>query len=216
MIHHITAIAIALVLSQPLLAGDPETTARKSAGAAFKASGGENWAKVKAIRFTFNVGQGDKVLASATHHWQVRAGTDTVSWGGKTVTINIWNPSNESDAKTAYARWVNDSYWLLMPLKLCDKGVTLTYKGQQDVEGKTYDVLHLGFASVGLTPGDQYNIYVDPDTHLVRRWDYMPNSENKISGTWDGYKMFGGLNLSTEHTFGDKRIWFSDVAVELD
>ena len=43
----------------------------------------------------------------------------------------------------------------------------------------------------------------------------MPAPDKKISGTWEGYTNFEGLNLSTEHQFGDKRIYFSDVQVEM-
>ncbi|MFN2412818.1 MAG: DinB family protein, partial [Pyrinomonadaceae bacterium] len=35
----------------------------------------------------------------------------------------------------AYARWVNDSYWLLGPLKVLDPGVKLTYEGSKESEG---------------------------------------------------------------------------------
>ena len=45
----------------------------------------------------------------------------------------------------AYAIWVNDTYWLLMPYKMKDPGVTLAYDGE---EGKGDEnvgkvVLHL-------------------------------------------------------------------------
>jgi hypothetical protein len=126
--------------------------------------------------------------------------------------VNLAHPASDEDAKAAYARWVNDSYWLLAPLKLKDPGVTLTYQSREG----GFEVLHAQFANVGLTPGDQYNFYVDPATHLVRRWDYMPSPDKKISGTWEGYKDFGGLNLSTERRFGDKHIWFSGVEVQTE
>jgi hypothetical protein len=76
------------------------------------------------------------------------------------------------------------------------------------------DVIQLKFARVGLTPDDVYNLYIDRATHLVRRWDYMPAPEKKMSGTWEGYQEFGGLKLATEHQFADKRITFTDVKVE--
>jgi hypothetical protein len=206
------SILVASVPLVPLQADDAKATAL--ADAVVKASGGDNWSRVKSIHFTFNVAQGDKTLTSVAHHWDVWAGTDTVTWGGKTVTVNVWNPGSDDDAKAAYKRWVNDSYWLLAPLKLKDRGVRLAHMGRQEVEGKQYEVLHLGFAGVGLTPGDQYNLYIDPDEHLVRRWDYMPNAEKKMSGTWSEYKDFHGLKLSIDRHFGDKHIWFSDVKVE--
>jgi hypothetical protein len=170
----------------------------------FKASGGEHWPKVQAIQFTFNVSDGTNVLISAKHVWDVRAGKDTVIWKGKTVTVDVRSPAGDEDSKAAYARWVNDSYWLLAPLKLKDPGVTVTENG---------NVLHLQFASVGLTPGDQYNMYIDPETHLLQRWDYMPAPDKKLSGTWEAYRDFGGLQLATEHQFAGKRIWFSEIEV---
>jgi hypothetical protein len=180
------------------------------ADAVFKACGGENWPKVSSIQFTFNVSEGDKLLASAKHVWDVRAGMDAVTWKDKTVTVNVLHPGTDDDSKTAYARWVNDSYWLLAPLKLKDAGVQVTEQGEQD----GLQVLHLSFAGVGLTPGDQYNLYIDPKTHLVSRWDYMPSPDKKLSGTWEGYRDCGGLKLATEHNFAGKRIWFSDIAVK--
>jgi hypothetical protein len=110
---------------------------------------------------------------------------------------------------------VNDSYWLLAPLKLRDPGTRLTYQVRRERDGKMFEVLRVAFGPVGLTSSDQYDFYIDPQTHLLRYWDYMPSPQKKTSGTWEGYRDFGGLKLSTEHRFGDKRIWFSDVQVEL-
>ena len=69
------------------------------------------------------------------------------------------------------------------------------------------------FEQVGLTPGDQYQLYIDPQSKLVRRWDYMPSPDKNTTGTWDEYKPFGPLTLSTEHRMGNRRIFFTDVAV---
>lgn len=201
------------IMALPVQAAEGDAKALKLAEAVFNANGGNAWPRVKAIKFTFNVEQGEQKLLVAKHDWNVRANTDTVSWGGKTVTVNLKDPGADADAKAAYARWVNDSYWLLMPIKLKDPGVKLAYKGQQTIEKKAYEVLNLSFAGGGLTPGDQYNIYIDPVTHLVMRWDYMPNPEKKVSGTWDGYNRFGGLRLATEHKFGDKMIWLTEIVV---
>ena len=48
------------------------------------------------------------------------------------------------------------------------------------------------FAQVGLTPGDQYQLYVDPETKLIRSWDYMPNAETNMHGTWRSMKSLAG------------------------
>lgn len=77
----------------------------------------------------------------------------------------------------AYARFINDSYWLLMPLKMQDPGVNLDYDGEVKRDGETYDVVKMTFDHVGLTPGDTYWVYVNRRTHLVDRWEYILQDE---------------------------------------
>jgi hypothetical protein len=195
--------------------------AKKLALAVHLASGGPNWARVKTVRFTFNVEKDGKILISASHVWDVRAETDTVTWDGRTVTVNIRNPDRDEYAQAAYARWVNDSYWLLAPLKLFDPDVHLDYTGPHTIRGRSYESLFLTHGDVGLTPRDKYKFYIDPQTHLVAYWCYMPavpreGGAHITCGSWRGYQDFGGLTLSTERQFGDRRIWFSDISVERD
>ena len=194
-----------------------DDAAMKLAKDVVHASGGDDWSKVKRIQFTFNViDKEGKPAMAAKHDWNLRAGTDTVTWKDKTVTVNLMDKNDAGDAKAAYQRWTNDTYWLLMPLKLLDGGVKLTSGGSQEVDGQKYEVLNLSFADVGLTPGDKYNLYIDPQEKLIRRWDYMPSAEKKTSGTWDGYEQFGPLKLATKHQFGERQINMTDVKVEAE
>lgn len=184
----------------------------------WKASGGENWAKVKEIHFTFAVEQGGKTLFSAQHAWNVAAGTDTVKWKDKQgqdhdVTVNLAAPPQEGEGKDAYARWVNDSYWLLAPLKIRDPGVKVEATGPKDLNGTSLETLQLSFDSVGLTPSDRYVFYIDPQTKLPRAWDYIPQTGEGLQATWEKYQNFGGLNLATEHNFKGKAIRLVDVKV---
>jgi hypothetical protein len=169
------------------------------ADAVWKASGGENLPAVKTIDFTFTVKKLGKTLVTAEHHWDMAAGTDRVKWNGKDVTVNLASPATEGDGKTAYARWVNDSYWLLAPLKLKDHGVNVTDEGKKEMDGAEREVLKLSFGQVGLTPNDQYRLYIDPKTKLISSWDYMPEPGKSIHATWTGYEKSGGLTLSTDH-----------------
>src|SRR4051794_38235045 len=107
----------------------------------WKASGGENWPKVKKIRFTFVVEADGKQVASAKHIWDVAAGTDEVEWKDKHATADLKNPPQDGDAKAAYGRWVNDSYWLLAPLKLRDPGVNVASEGTKELNGNNCEVL---------------------------------------------------------------------------
>lgn len=194
-------------------AADPQ----QLADAVIKASGGENWPKVKGLDFTFNVEGDGKLLFEAKHKWDLVKNTDEVTWNGKTVTVDMNDAEKPSgDKMEAFKRWTNDSYWLLAPLKLRDKGTHLADGGEMTIKGKTYKVLHLSFGKVGLTSGDQYDLYIDPETNLVRFWKYMPASHKPVHGTWDDYKDFNGLKLCTSHLFGNKHIFFTGVKVISD
>ena len=181
------------------LAATTDTSAEQLAQAVWQASGGENWGNVKAIDFTFAVEKGGQNVFSAEHHWDVAAQTDRVKWKDKDVTVNLAEPAADEDAKAAYARWVNDSYWLLAPLKLRDRGLTVTDEGTKEIDGASRAVLRLSFGKVGLTPSDQYKLYIDPTTKLVTSWDYIPASGKSMHATWADYQKTGGLTLATNH-----------------
>ncbi len=183
------------------------------AAAVWNASGGENWSKVKTIDFTFAVEKEGKTLVSAEHHWDVAAQTDHVKWKDKDVTVNLADPANDEDAKAAYARWVNDSYWLLAPLKFKDRGVHFTAEDRKTIDGAEREVLLLAFDKVGLTPQDQYRLYIDPATKLLASWDYMPEPGQTKHGTWENYQKSGGLTLATEHKMGEIEIKILNLKV---
>ena len=201
------AVLLALLTTIVVRAQETGLTADQLADAVFKASGGENWDKVKIIRFNF--------AGAAKHDWDIKAHTDTVTFKGKTVTVNVSHPASDDDSKAAFGRWTNDMYWLLAPLKVKDPGVHRTLKPDETVDGKTYHVLHLDFDKVGMTPGDQYNLLIDPESNLVRFWDYMPKPEKKTRFTWDQYREFGPLKLSTEHKVpgSDRKMVMSEIEV---
>lgn len=179
-----------------------------------KAAGIENWPEVSRVKFTFNVAVDGKRKVTAAHDWEVRSGKDTVKWDGKVATTDVWYPEkNEGEAAEAYKRWVNDSYWLLAPLKLGDKGAIVKDAGVKEIEGESLPALELRFGNVGLTSNDRYVLYIDPSTKLVKFWDYMPDEKIKKTATWEGYVQSGGLNLSTRHRMGNAVITITDLEV---
>jgi hypothetical protein len=218
------AVIVSLFAFTAATAGAADASADKGQQLAtdlWKASGGENWAKVKEVHFTFVVESDGKPLFSAQHIWNVAANTDEVKWKDKQgqdhqATSNLKTPASDGDGKTAYARWVNDSYWFLAPLKIRDKGVKVEAGGSKEINGVTYETLHLSFDQVGMTPTDQYNLYLDPKTKLVHAWDYIPKTGEGMQATWEKYQTFGGLNLATEHNFNGKTIRLADIKVITD
>ena len=84
----------------------------------------------------------------------------------------------------AYAAWVNDTFWLIAPYKLRDPGVHLEAEGSRELDGVLHDTLHLSFEGVGLTPGDQYWMFIHPETGLVERWEYVLESQEPPPTAW--------------------------------
>ncbi len=103
-------------------------------------------------------------------------------------------------ATEAVNAWINDSYWLFMPFKLKDSGVTLKYAGTDTVpESGPAHVLELRFKEVGVTPQNKYRVFVDKDNHLVTQWSYFQNAEDeepRFTMPWRDYQQHGGILLS--------------------
>ena len=102
--------------------------------------------------------------------------------------------------KSAYRAWVNSGYWLIMPYKLKDSGVTLKYMGEGEMEdGRDAEMLQLTFKEVGLTPQNKYHIYVGKETMLVEQWAYFPSADDDEPSwkrPWGNWQMYGDIMLS--------------------
>ncbi len=127
----------------------------------------------------------------------LRENTGKVQQEGETVT--------QADSLQKYVQrgkniWINDSYWLVMPFKLKDSGVTLRYLGRDTTQsGAPAELLELTFDQVGSTPQNKYHVYVDPETYLVSQWDYFRNRQDSLpalSTPWRDYQRYGDIMLS--------------------
>lgn len=119
----------------------------------------------------------------------------------KVGAAEIKNPAMlDSLLKKATAIWINDSYWLVMPFKLKDSGVTLRYLCQgKTAAGADADILELTFESVGVTPQNKYHVWVDKSSRLVRQWAFFSKRENQnpdFINPWDDYRQYGKIWLS--------------------
>ncbi len=102
--------------------------------------------------------------------------------------------------------WINDSYWLVMPYKLKDSGVTLKYIAEDTTDaGTAADILSLTFQEVGRTPQNKYLVYVDQTSKLVSQWDFYRNAADTIAGfknPWLNYEQKGDIMLSGDRGRG--------------
>ncbi len=95
--------------------------------------------------------------------------------------------------------WINDSYWLVMPFKLKDSGVTLKYLSEDTVMDVPSHVLQLTFEEVGVTPENKYLVSVDKNTNLVNQWAFYRKIDDEEPGftlPWQDYKKHGDILLS--------------------
>lgn len=118
----------------------------------------------------------------------------------------------------AYGRFINDSYWLLMPAKLLDPGVDLAMEGTKEVDGKSYDVVRVSFEEhVGLTPQDTYWAYVSKDSGLMERWEFVltgQKPEDKSTFAWSAWSSVGPVKLAMDKSAPDGKfaIKFENVS----
>jgi len=196
----------------------PPDRAQVVADQAMEAMGGkENWDNTRYLRFSF--------FGSRTHHWDKWTGRYRVTWNDRqskkahVLLMNINTKEGKAfvdgeevtDAEELKAlmtrgerAWINDTYWLLMPYKLQDPGVNLVHEGEATIDGKMYDKLHLSFNDVGFSPGDEYWAFINQETHLMDKWEFLlqarEGQEERSRGDWkwNNWQSHGSILLSAE------------------
>lgn len=194
------------------------------AGEVMEALGGqEAWDDTRYLTWKF--------FGRRTHVWDKHTGALRYENEDTLVLMNLntkqgraWKNGQEVTdpgelEETLYATesaWINDSYWVFMPYKLRDPGVTLKYLGRDRTEtGEQADVLQLTFDNVGRTPENKYEIFVDLDTRLVTQWNYYPKAsdpEPRFKMPWLEWFRTGGILLSANR--GERK--HENVAVLVD
>jgi hypothetical protein len=226
--------SLLILLSSTVLAADsPQDVAAR----AFDLMAGPAWEKARYFAFTFNVEREGKIAASFPQRLDRYSGDYRVSGTDREgrpflVIMNVntkagraWREGKQLEdpkelLELGYRRFINDTYWLLMPLKMRDPGVTLESAGERTECGRFYDVVKLSFApDVGLTSGDQYWAWVNRDTGLVDVWEMLlQGQKDQRKVLFHDYRRFGNLLLSTlrEYTEGGTKFLLDDIEVRGD
>lgn len=208
------------------------------AAAVVRAAGGDRWLKNPSITisFSFVIRRDGKELSRYRHFWERRYNRVTVEGtmrdGRRWRAVVNDHASREGLASVdgtaapdslrdqildaGYGRFVNDSYWLMMPLKLLDDGVHRARLNDSIFNGNPVEVLFIWFDNVGLTPGDRYRIFVDPKSHQVVGWRYMLQSNRTGEYIWDNVTTVGPITLPMRKRTADgtQEIFFDDVVVD--
>ena len=188
-----------------------ENRADSIAYRAVEASGGfDAWHALPALRFEFGIEREGQQQIAARHYWDKIGNRYRVEWPGAGDTTYVALFSAWPDSATVYAagepltgvaaeeaiataerRTINDTYWLLAPLKLFDPGVTRTYV--PDSSDATHDAIRLSFDDVGMTPGDQYWLFIDKETGRLTRWTFVLEANpTPRSFEWTAYQTLQG------------------------
>ncbi len=184
-----------------------------------RAAGADQLHEVAEIDFRFVVSNETGRLFAADHKWDLVHGRDRVSWtakdgkhydalldtGARTAEGTIDGARAEGDAQKdlsekAYGRFINDTYWFMVPLKLFDPGTKLEVLPPREWKGESHQVLKISFDRVGLTPGDTYWLYVNTEADRIVRWEMLLEGEKEIEGvTFEDYHPVGPLVLAHDH-----------------
>ncbi|RMF63105.1 MAG: hypothetical protein D6746_03260 [Bacteroidetes bacterium] len=219
-----------------------ETKADSVALQVYEAMGGpEAWAALRYLGFTFAFQpEGGERRPGRRHFWDRHTGAYRLEWpaGTDTTYTALFNVTTREgtvyrngvpvDAAEqadrladAYRAFINDTYWLLMPVKLLDPGVNRTY--EPDSSDASTDVIRLTFGEVGLTPGDTYWVYVDRATGLVRHWAYVLQGwQDRPPAHWDwtGYEAFetpaGTIRMATRRVGAGATLFTDEIAVPVE
>lgn len=188
----------------------PDRKALAIADAVMRAQGGQaSWAATRFISWNF--------FGSRSLVWDKHRGICRIEWKKRPwkVIVNLHDGSGRVQLKgeeqthpdtlrkyldLGKRAWINDSYWLIMPFKLRDPGVTLRYLGRKNTEaGQAADVLQLTFSNVGVTPENKYHVWVDTKTHLVTQWAFFKKYTDEkpdFINAWSDYQRKGKILLS--------------------
>ncbi|NBC84880.1 MAG: hypothetical protein GVY25_01655 [Bacteroidetes bacterium] len=227
-------------LTMPAIAQDTDASkADTIAQRMVEAHGIEAWETLPYLRFDFAVEGGGQTQLVARNLWNRQTGayrielpdtaqtvmivqTNASSPGNVTGTVyqggeEVSGEEKASLLQTGYQRFINDTYWLLAPLKVFDEGVNRSYVADSSQAG--HDVIHLTFGDVGLTPDDEYWLYVNKETGLLDRWAFrlqsMADDATPASFDWTGYVTLsapgGEVRLAERHEGGQRAILTNEL-----
>lgn len=215
------AIGVVFLATAVLASETRDPAAVAVARKTLEAMGGEQaFAKLRTLKFDFVVERNGKEVARIHHvwdRWDGRYRIEGKNREGKSF-LTLFNVQKPGDARAwldgtelagddlkkaaerGYGRFINDTYWLLMPAKLQDPGVNLASEGETQKDGKTYDVVRVTFADgIGLTPKDTYWAYVSKESGLMERWEFVltgQEAKDREAYAWTDWQTVGGVRLA--------------------
>lgn len=191
-----------------------------------RGSGVSAFAQIEEIAYTFHVKLPDREVHRS---WLWAPAADRVTFrpaGGPAEELTWERGLLSSGAAPERARaadplFVNDHYWLLFPLRLTwDLAATIVEDPAPVAlpigQGRARRVVVAYPADEGYTPGDVYELFLDPEGRILQ-WVYRKAGDPRPTRvtTWEDWRDVGPLKLSLDRRGADGvfRVWFTGVAV---
>lgn len=160
---------------------------------------------------------GERRIFSAQHHWDLENQRDRMVWRspdghtydavlhlrtgivyGYVDGVEAVGPDQLKLASLARHRFLTDTRYLVMPMRLFDPRAHLVRAGPERVDGQSYEVLELHPTS---GEGTTVRLFVDPTGLRVRRSERADGADpgsHRVT-TWGAYRPVGPLLLAHEH-----------------
>ena len=214
----VAAIAIYAIYHEPLPKGISGPQADALAFKMFKVVNGEAFKGTRYLSWTYRNGK-------HTYIWDRTLGKVKVSWGDITVNLILTNPegsyvfdkgveiNNDKRRKKSIAKAVkmfnNDSFWLVAPFKIFDKGVERSLVQLDDGS----EALLVTYTSGGNTPGDSYLWKLQPNGFPIsfKMWvKIIPIGG--LEASWDDWQLVSsGAFLPKSHRIGPIKLDLGNV-----
>ncbi|MBD0776454.1 hypothetical protein HPE56_01505 [Maribacter sp. ANRC-HE7] len=183
------AFAIYLIYNEPVPIGQPGAQADALAHKMVNAVNGKAYSHTRYIEWSFRDGK-------HRYKWDKELGKVSVTWDETTVNLNLNNPQKsqvtkagevisdmkkrKSTIEKSISMFNNDSFWLVAPFKVFDKGVVRSLVNMDDGS----EALLVSYTSGGSTPGDSY------------LWELQPNGFPKSFKMWVSIIPLGGMKAT--------------------
>jgi hypothetical protein len=218
----------------------PDPAADALAQRAIDIIGGPEWQRARYLSFTFNTERSGQVKDSFVEEWDRVTGGFRVSGKDpagvpfliiesvKTKSGRAWQNGVEVTDQAAaqnllalgYRRFVNDTYWLLMPLAMFDSGVKRSAVGQRtDACGRAWDVVRLTYdTSVGIA-NDVAWAWINHESGVVEEWDMKllgtPADQPPIEVFFRDFHRVNGLLIAARREIKGKNqaVRFDDLKI---
>lgn len=148
------------------------------------------WNKMNNLCFSFDGRGGEEVHTVSLKNRNEKI--ENEKWSIGNDGNGVWLLQNEPEAYKGNAMFYSQLmfYFYAMPFVLADDGIVYTPMPQQELDGKMYNAVKIGYEeAIGWSPTDEYMLYSDLETNQMAWLGYtVTGNSNKKSDKWSFIK----------------------------